>query len=626
MTRLAPLRFAELKAGGRLPSPSGPALRLIELLARDTTALSEIVREVQQDPALTGRILKLANASAFARPRPAVAITVDVLMTIGLPALRQWVLACALIDGYRSGLCKALDYPAFWSRAIARGAAAQTLGAALRLAPPAELYTLGLVADVGLLGLASIEPERFGPILAQTGPTRAERLAAEQDAFGFDERGLAIALLRDWGFPALFVEAVERALYPPAEPTAVAPRAQRLAWLLALADRLAALIDLDDPARRAHLQPLLDEARRLDLDAQRFLALADDSLTAWREWSAVFALPTYTLTPFSTLAMTTEEPPQSGQRPLRVLVVDDDSALRRLLEHQLGKAGYQVRTAADGRQGLHEALAWRPDILLTDLLMPHQDGFELIRKLRASELGQSLYCIVLSVVDDEGPMSEAFALGADDYLAKPLKPRTLLARLDAGARIVRLQKTLAERNLALNQALRQVEAQASTDALTGLPNRRYIEARLAQECAAAARSGRALSWLLLDIDHLRRVNDTYGQAVGDAVLVEVARRIQHTKRRSDVAARLGGGSFAIIAVDTPPPAARQLAERLRRAVAAADVAVGGKNIPVTVSIGLAGYTAGGGTIDALRQAAEDALERAKAQGCNRVDCQAQPSA
>jgi len=621
MTMLDPIRFAELKAAGRLPSPSGPALKLIELLGRDDVALPEIVRLVQQDPALTGRILKLANSAAFARPRPAVSISTDILMMIGLPALRQLVLAFALIDGHRGGPCRAFDYAAFWSQSVARGAAAQTFGGGSRIAPPAELFTLGLVADIGRLALASLEPARFADLLAKFGADEAALIEGERAAFGFDHRELSVAMLRDWGFPALFLDAVTLAMQDAEPQSAANARLLRLALLLRLAEALSRLTALDDAARRQRLEALARLARRLDITAQDFLALADDSLQAWQEWGELLGTPTLTLTPFSVLEMAADEASAEtrSEEKLRVLVVDDDSALRRLLEHLLGQQGFAVHTATDGRHGFAEALAWHPDIVITDILMPNKDGIELTRKLRASELGQALYIIVLTILDDEDKLAEAFAAGADDYIPKPLKPRTLLARVSAGSRIVRLQKALAQRNLELSAALRRAEMNALTDALTGLPNRRYIVERMEQECAAAERSDRRLSLLMLDIDHFKRINDTHGHAAGDAVLVEIARRIEQTKRLSDVAARFGGEEFVILAVDTPLDAANRLAERLRAAIAATPIEANGLRLDVTVSIGVAEKAVDCNNLDILLKAADGALYRAKAGGRNRVE-------
>lgn len=631
---LAPMRFAEIKAAGHLPSPSGPALELIALLSRDDVALGSLVAVIQSDPALTGRILKLVNSAAFARQRPAVAITPDVLMVIGLPALKQLVLVFSLVDGQRGGPCAAFDYLAFWSRALARGAAAQTLGSGTRLAPAAELFTLGLTADIGRLALASVEPERYdillrnvgaggtAPIAAPCDSGTATLLAREQAEFGFDHADLTVAILREWGLPQLFQEAALACENAGLTTEPGPQRPARLASLLRLAQEFSDLVGVDDDARMRGIDALMPRAQGLDLPPPTFFALADQTLKNWQEWGQTLGVLTVALTPFAVLEMNArnaEATPTDGPRgALRVLVVDDDAALRKLLEHLLAKAGYAVRAAADGKSGFEVALAWHPDIILTDLLMPHEDGIALTRRLRQGALGQMPYIMILTGVDDDEKLAEAFAAGVDDYIHKPLKPRTLLARLSAGARIVRLQHELAARNIELTAALHRAEFAAVTDALTGLPNRRYVIERLPQECAAAERSGRPLSVLMLDVDHFKRINDTHGHAVGDAVLKEIARRIDATRRLSDVAARFGGEEFLLLAVDTPLEQSIRLGERLREAIAAAPIAVGDLALPVTASIGVAEKSGGCHDFDILIKAADEALYQAKAAGRNRV--------
>lgn len=630
---LDPLRFAELRANGRLPSPSHAALELIELLRRDDISMGDICRTLQMDPAMVGRILKLANAAAFGRPRPAMALTPDVLMTLGLPTVRQLALVFSLIDGQRGGNCKVFDYGGFWSHSLAMAAAAQLVGSASRVAPAAEMFTLGLTCDIGRLALAAIEPERYAGVLQKVGAGGTAALAAaERAAFGFDHAELSVALLADWGFPGMFLEAVRYSEQPEAQEVPPDSRPARLTLALRLARLLSGSYFLPDENRAQDLHRFVAQAGALGIEAQTSITIADESLRAWREWGELLSVRTFALAPFSVLEIARDTGTMSettngtasdtsGEDDAgcpRILVVDDDATLRRLLERLLTAAGYEVRTAEDGTHAVKAALAWHPEIVITDLMMPRRDGYALLRDLRASEAGCQLYLVVLTLIVDDARLAEAFALGADDYLTKPLQPKVLLARLSAGVRVVRLQQGLARRNLELAAALRRAEEAALTDTLTGLPNRRYAVEQLSRECAAAERGDRPLSVLMLDIDHFKRINDAHGHAVGDAVLVEIARRLNETSRTSDVACRFGGEEFLILAVDTPLADATRLAERIRVAIAAHPFSAGNLSIPVTASIGVAEKNMTCTDLDVLLKAADDALYRAKAEGRDRV--------
>lgn len=604
-----PMRFAELKASARLPSPSRVALDLIDRLKRDDVALPEICRLIQSDPGLTGRLLKLANSAAYARPRPAVAITPEVLMTLGLPAIRSLVLAFSLLDGVGAHQSQCFDFSAFWSRALLEACAAQRLGALTRQAPAAEMFTLGLVADIGRLALAGFEPAAYDKLLETIGPhPAAERLAeAERAAFGFDHTELAAALLADWGFPKLFCEAVRwHALPAAAWPFEAEGRNWRITDTLALAHRLADSLDFDDAARQTRAADLEPAALRIGIGD--WLNFADEVLETWREWGELLAVPTRMLTPFSAL----QREATVLRSSLRVLVIEDDPVARRLLEGVLGKAGFELRSTADAESGLELARGWQPEIVLTDMLLPGKSGLDLIRELRASEEGGYQYIIVISVLSAVDKLVEAFAQGADDYVVKPLDARVLLARMQAGARIVRLRQELVERNLQLAEALRRADEAALTDSVTGLPNRRYAMQRLAQEFASAERHGRPLSVLLIDIDHFRRINDLLGNAAGDAVLAEIALRLRDTVRLSDVVCRFGADEFLVIAVDTPLEALKRLIERIRERILAQPIKHRGQALKLAVSSSMAQKDADNPDVDQLIRTVGRLLDAAKA--------------
>ena len=574
---LAPAQFVELKASGNLPSPKGAALKVIELCQRDNVTLPEIIQVLQIDPAMVGRILKLANSAAFGRPRPAAALTPDVLMSIGIQSVRQVVPAFSLVSGNRRGHCPGFDYELFWSRSAASGVATQLLGAATRAAPPAEMFTVGLLANIGRMALAALHTERYGELMAQAGGQFSPALTAlEQKAFGHTRLDVAAAMMRDWGLPKLFTDAVlfheapQRAEFGPES------RSGRLTNCLHLGAQLADLCFVPQVERAAGFVKLLAPAQELGITDGNLAALGDQMLREWKEWSALLELGMREVAPFSALEIGTENQDPSApeaSRHLNILVVDDDPTVCLLLRKLLTGAGHTVHVARDGHEGLALALQHQPQLVITDPMMARHDGLQLIRNLRQTEFGRSNYIMVLTILDDEDKLAEAFDCGADDYLTKPVESKPLLARLKAGMRMIREQQTLRQeqeelrrRLLELSIANQRAQEAALTDVLTGLYNRRHAMERLAQEWAEAERSHRPLCLLALDIDHLKPVNDNHGHDIGDAARRQFADILRNFSRTPDVPCRFGGEEFLLIAPDTLLEGALHLAERIHLAV------------------------------------------------------------
>ena len=257
--------------------------------------------------------------------------------------------------------------------------------------------------------------------------------------------------------------------------------------------------------------------------------------------------------------------------------------------------------------------------------MPGLDGLALCKALRQTEEGQQMYFIVLSALEQDDQLVEAFESGVDDYLTKPFTPRVLAARLRAGLRVIHLQEearrdseNLRKFAAELAVANRRLQQAALTDPLTGLPNRRYAMERLDQEWAAALRSGRPLSCLMLDLDRFKQINDTHGHDIGDLVLRQASVVLRKEARTEDGVCRIGGEEFLVICGDTPLPAAMQLAERLRSAIARTRFSNGAVSCTTTVSVGVAQRAGEMQRADELFKAADNALYAAKAAGRNRV--------
>ena len=294
----------------------------------------------------------------------------------------------------------------------------------------------------------------------------------------------------------------------------------------------------------------------------------------------------------------------------RVLVADDSTAVRSILRRQLVGAGFDVIEAASGEEAVRQARAGQPDLVLLDVDMPVLDGFQVLSVLRTDEAFHDVPVIFLTGRVDTSELVEGLDLGAFDYVKKPCDVDELVARVRAGVR----WKARADE---LRRRAHDLDALGSTDALTGLPNRRALQHQLAVLSAEARSRGENLVVAVVDVDHFKRVNDVEGHAAGDAVLREVARRLGSAVRPGQVLGRWGGEEFLALAPALSGEAAQRFGERLRTLVGWEPVALpGGQQLAVTVSVGLA---SGVPTHeDALVGLADAALYTAKQGGRDQV--------
>lgn len=319
----------------------------------------------------------------------------------------------------------------------------------------------------------------------------------------------------------------------------------------------------------------------------------------------------------------------------RVLIVEDIPLNRFLLAQQVRQEGCQVIEACDGLQALEKLEEEPVDLILLDMHMPRLDGFGVLERLRADERHASIPVIVVSSVDDTEATVRCIELGAADYLLKPIHPALLRARLRTCLekkqqmnQLLELQEHLQQRNqdlehlnLELAVLNKRLEDLAFTDALTDLPNRRAGLLSLQQMWAASKRRQQPLSCLMVDVDHFKRVNDTYGHDRGDLVLQAVARSLKASARASDVACRFGGEEFLVLCPDTDVGGAESLGERILTLVKESVPAF--MSDPLSVSAGAAQNAPEMRDGEVLVAAADKALYQAKREGRARV-CRYQP--
>ena len=623
--------FEELKHTGHLPSPSGVGMRILVLTQDEDCDLEEIARAIQADPALTGRIIKLATSVQLGGVSATVGSVKEAAVRLGLRTVTNVALGFSLVSGNRSGRCVDFDYEQYWSHSLACAVAAQVISEELRVGIPAEAFTCALLHRVGQLALASVHPTSYARILRERVQDPKESLETlERHEFGIDNRAVAGELLVEWGLPGSFAEAV--AALGVRGPRLEEPSSYELLRLLESAAAIADVCVTHSDGQPSHFPSLKKLCADLDLEAARFCRLFDRIVEEWKQWGVLLEVATNDVLSFEEIekrglpgSVRPANKEDQANRRLRILAVDDDPVSLKLLVRHLEGAGHLVVTARNGKEALAVALQTNPQIVVTDWMMPEMDGIELCKALRRVRSGRNLYILILTGRAEEDRVVEAFEAGVDDYVVKPFKPKLLLARIRGGERVVRLQeqverhiKTQEEQVAKLAVQKRKLRAAAMTDALTEMPNRRYAMRRLEMEWSNAQRGGMSLSVIMLDIDKFKSINDNFGHAVGDVVLQETSRQIARTLRKGDTCARIGGEEFLVLCPNTDGEGAYQVAERIRQAIEGNRISFGEFDGNVTASLGVASLAEEIETIDGLLRVADEAVYEAKSQGRNQV--------
>jgi diguanylate cyclase (GGDEF)-like protein len=306
---------------------------------------------------------------------------------------------------------------------------------------------------------------------------------------------------------------------------------------------------------------------------------------------------------------------------LNILGVDDDAISRDVLHEHLKAAGHQVRMAADVVEAKALFAREHVDIVIADWIMPGQSGLDLCEWVRHQPCGSSVHFVMLTVLSDKAKLIEAFRSGVDDFLSKPLHDGELFARLRAWTRIVSLKKQLAQRHADALRALAELSAAnaklaelATRDELTGLHNRREAVRRLHEQWSVATRYEQPLCCAVVDVDHFKKVNDTYGHHAGDELLRRLAESLQGCLREADSIFRIGGDEFLVILPCIRFADAATWARRCAQTIAASPVTIGGAPRHPSVSIGIAERTPTMHDWRELVEAADQAVFASKRQG------------
>lgn len=287
----------------------------------------------------------------------------------------------------------------------------------------------------------------------------------------------------------------------------------------------------------------------------------------------------------------------------RILVVDDIPANLQILSIHLTDERYEVLEANSGAQALEilNQAVKEVDLILLDVMMPSMTGLEVLAEIKKDHALNSIPVILVTANADDTNVAEGLDMGAFDYIIKPYSLVVLLARVRAALRE--------------KERLDLLEKWATTDPLTGLFNRRHFFELADREFNRAQRQGSPLSFILLDIDHFKQVNDVHGHLVGDTALVTLADLLRSHLRIVDFCCRFGGEEFVLCLPDTPKEGAFEVAERIREALIPIQIPTETGTLTLTISLGISQNGESGSVEDIVRQA-DDALYKAKESGRN----------
>ncbi len=245
---------------------------------------------------------------------------------------------------------------------------------------------------------------------------------------------------------------------------------------------------------------------------------------------------------------------------MKILIAEDQPTAALFLRRTIEKMGHETAVAPDGEAAWRMIREGDAPLLISDWMMPHLEGPDLCRRLRAAKDDRYIYIILLTSLDRREDRLKGLRAGADDFLTKPPDPDELAVRLEIAERIIAMHDQLARQNARLAEL-------ATTDELTGVKNRRRFREDLELLFAQADRQGSPLSLIMLDIDHFKQFNDTFGHPAGDRVLRDVGSNLLAIVRGHDVVARYGGEEFVVLLPGTEADEAIDVAERIRSAIA-----------------------------------------------------------
>jgi diguanylate cyclase (GGDEF)-like protein len=479
------------------PSPSRVASEVITLARDPDIEVAKVAQAISRDPAMTAKILRIANSAFYAQRRPSKNLR-QALVIVGLNAALTLALSFSLVSTLKGCRPHGIDYRRYWRRTLMAATACRALGESLRVGQEEDLFLAGLLQDVAILAIARTSTDFYAELSPEA--THAALVAHEKKSLGKDHAAFGAMLLKSWNLPERLWHAVELSHSP--ETLDAKSEEGRFIGCVAMGSELAdAVLAADRPAA---LDALANRMRK-------FLGLSDEKFT---------------------------------------------EVVTRIL----------------------------------NLIPEAEDLYE------------------TSIIDQND--AEALLAQAREMLT--------LRNLHALREVHALQETAG---LLLSRT-EQLEDANRRDGLTGVMNRAWLDRHLEREFTQAVMFQRSLSVAFIDLDHFKKVNDTFGHQMGDRILRSCAQAMQSSVRGSDVVARYGGEEFVVLLPGTDDEMARQVCERMLAAIREIRHDANNTSIVTTVSIGLATYTPQHRFASAteLMDAADHALYAAKLRGRNRIDC------
>jgi diguanylate cyclase (GGDEF)-like protein len=315
---------------------------------------------------------------------------------------------------------------------------------------------------------------------------------------------------------------------------------------------------------------------------------------------------------------------------IKILIIDDDATIRLSLKKLLQRSGYEVDIASNGAEGLQKAENSQPHLIICDWMMPIMDGLQVCEKIKSNPFLATTYFILVTMRGEVDDRVKGLDTGADDYLSKPIDLNELQARIRAGLRLQKLTRELKLANEELSKVNQQLitrndllESLSLTDQLTGLLNRRAMDQALSHVLQQVGDTDNVyrynyLTLFIMDVDHFKNVNDSYGHSVGDIVLQEISERLRNNAHPNSLLYRYGGEELVCMTPGLAPQFCIKYGEVLRLAIANYPIKISDDNIlSVTISIGCTIATARNlvSAEDLLTQA-DQALYQAKREGRN----------